>query len=1035
MDEEGIKREIQGIGMKLLEKIFLWGLLLMLGAMVIGGIWIATIDLNDYKEWIGKRFLDASGKELRIDGRIDHGFYPWLEIDLSGISIADPGEAAKMSLDAKRLRLSVKTLPLLLGRTVEIGAFEADSLCVKLRMQDRLEGSVLPETGTEIRQEQEESEDKGDSFFDISSLKLGKLSIKGACLHIDNVSTGNHFALDDIDIEIGAWQFGEPVNLKASTRVSNSIPALQGSVALEGRAEYGEDGQQLDFSVMGMGDFTGDVLPGGKAKAKLDTRIAIDLEEQSVVLEDVDLEIMGLVAQGNARMKGGSDGEAAAAQISLRVSSKDIAVPVAAMGKEALAAQIRKLPDRSMQAQIELNVDADGHAILKPLQLSALGAEVHMEMEAVGGEDWENLVSKGKIQAKGASLPLLMDLASVVLPKDAAYSAYLRKLSKLRQPAQFKIDAAWDVDFPANRLVVKPLKSTMLGVQISGDVRNASNGGLQGSISVQSKNIAAIAKALGLSDAAQNIHGMDLELPFSGDLKSMRFAPLSLQIMISSPHIKGDAAQIDLRAGVELRISEHTVHLRDMTVSGMGLMLQANANVEKFIADPKIAGDFSLAPFDLRNFSRKVGIALPSTAKASALSKLALPKQNFSFGSGGMELPKLQMQLDGSKISGSLKSRRAVASAPWAHEIELHVDRIDLNDYLPPRSQAASSPRKAVATAGESEGDTDAILETLRGLDIDAHLNMDELLVSGVQLREVNLTLKAQGGQLRAAPVRAQLYGGQYSGDVELNLRGKTPMLRVQSNLKGSDIEQLLVALTGSAQVSGRGTVELDLRASGQNISVLRDQLSGTGKLELADGVLRGVDVSGILRQLETLIRERRIADVNAGKQTSFKVAKATLNIQQGVVRSDEFILQTGDVHVSGTGILADLRNQTWDYLFSIKTDEHVSDGKGKMLGGHHIKVRCQGKIKDKRCLPDVEKLLQSILQKYIKERGVELLKDKLSEKLGSKIGDALLGGSKKKQEAPPAPAQNPPREAPKQVDPVEKLKEQGLEKLLEKLF
>ena len=88
----------------------------LLGLVVMGAVVVtlAYLDPNDYKDTIAKNIKEETGRDLRIDGNIGLTFYPWLGLDLEGVSLSNAiGFGEVPFLQTKAIKVRVKLIPLL----------------------------------------------------------------------------------------------------------------------------------------------------------------------------------------------------------------------------------------------------------------------------------------------------------------------------------------------------------------------------------------------------------------------------------------------------------------------------------------------------------------------------------------------------------------------------------------------------------------------------------------------------------------------------------------------------------------------------------------------------------------------------------------------------------------------------------------------------------------------------------------------------------------------------------------------------------
>ena len=82
--------------------------------------------------------------------------------------------------------------------------------------------------------------------------------------------------------------------------------------------------------------------------------------------------------------------------------------------------------------------------------------------------------------------------------------------------------------------------------------------------------------------------------------------------------------------------------------------------------------------------------------------------------------------------------------------------------------------------------------------------------------------MNAEKGLIKLSPVSAKLYGGNYAGEITLDVNGEMPKLDIQSKLDGIETEPLLNDLMGKADLLGIANIDLSLGSKGQDINELK---------------------------------------------------------------------------------------------------------------------------------------------------------------------------------------------------------------------
>ena len=158
----------------------------------------------------------------------------------------------------------------------------------------------------------------------------------------------------------------------------------------------------------------------------------------------------------------------------------------------------------------------------------------------------------------------------------------------------------------------------------------------------------------------------------------------------------------------------------------------------------------------------------------------------------------------------------------------------------------------------------------MRNLDLERQLQIGQLVVSGLQASDLQVGVNASEGEIELAPVSTVLYRGTLDASATISVSGPEPVASLDIDLNQVDLEPLLLDLMDASYLSGRGNVRLAVNGSGSDSTAIQQSLNGNGSIELEDGVLKGVDVASVLRQLETMIRSRRPGSLARGEQTAF---------------------------------------------------------------------------------------------------------------------------------------------------------------------
>ena len=712
-------------------------------------------------------------------------------------------------------------------------------------------------------------------------------------------------------------------------------------------------------------------------------------------------------------------------------------------GKDSTLSQLAKdlsdTADKSFDITTEFNSDlSQGVANVPKLSAKLLGASIEGNVSA-SELNSDNPVTKGQIQANGPDLPSLLQLVGNLQADGDAMVEFGQKLATSQQKA-FDIDTTFDLDPGAGKMNISKLNAKAVGLNINGNM-NSTKQSMDGQFSVKGDQLAGLMTALDQADLGEVLKAIDVNVGIKGNQDAMQLSPLNVKATLSGKHIPNSPVSLILIGDASANLKQQTASIKNLSLKGLGLDLTGNMAVSELDKEANFNGNLSIAPFDLRAFLKQLNQPVPKTADSKVLQKFSL-NSDLSGSKNSIRLNNLNMILDDSELQGDISIDNF---AKPAIQFGIGINGINVDRYLPPESKPKATPETAAAGAAELP------LETLRNLNINGDLVIGDFVYSNIKMKDVKLSLKAKDGKLQFSPARADLYEGSYSGDVSLDATGKQPKLNMKTQFQDILVEPLLTDLTGEANLTGKGNIAMNLSSTGGDVNTLRNTLGGQGEFSLTDGILKGVDIPKILRQVEIKIENKDVLglkNIDKDGETPFDSVTGTLQINSGVVMNQDLALLAPGFEVAGKGMVMNLADQTWKYDMEVEaTEERVESGeKAYNVGGHRIPIRCRGKLAAKDCKPDVGKIVSAVAAKQV-DRKLEKFLDKLSgkEEKAPQEPEAAPPGEAAPAEAPPAetepsPAEQPVEETEKPAakeekkDPVEELKEKAVKELFEGL-
>ena len=333
-----------------------------------------------------------------------------------------------------------------------------------------------------------------------------------------------------------------------------------------------------------------------------------------------------------------------------------------------------------------------------------------------------------------------------------------------------------------------------------------------------------------------------------------------------------------------------------------------------------------------------------------------------------------------------------------------------------PAGQPAATPQ-----GPQPEAEVVVPVDAIRKLNLDGSLAVDKLTIANAALSQARLSLKANAGVLRAAPVAANLYEGRFSGDIELDVNPAIPRLSFNSSLKDIQVEPLFQDVTGQARVRGKGDFSAALSTAGGASAVLKHNLEGRIGMSFNEVAIIGFDLGKHLRQWRRFKAGAPLSlEVKRTEATDLSELSGHAVAQAGIFRMDDLQAKAPAFRLTGKGVLANLRNDAIDYRLDLKVADTGIGVGGKELSellGVDLPVDIKGPLDD----PKVELHWGRAL--------AALFANQIMDLIPLPNVPAILGADEAKDDE----AKDDEKDKGTGLAPVDKLLKKGVNKILKK--
>ncbi|MEJ2220688.1 MAG: AsmA family protein [Desulfobacterales bacterium] len=402
------------------------------------------------------------------------------------------------------------------------------------------------------------------------------------------------------------------------------------------------------------------------------------------------------------------------------------------------------------------------------------------------------------------------------------------------------------------------------------------------------------------------------------------------------------------------------------------LALQLKGKVENPGSKPGIDMALEVKAFSPRKLMAALGQDFPVvTADPKALEQVAL-KASLKGGQTKIAITDGIMKLDESTLKFSLTasdfSRPRLA-------FDLNLDRIDVDRYLPPKSD---KPASADKPAEKIPIDYDP----LRKLILDGRIQIGQLVASRAKIENLLLQIKAQNGIFNLDPLKLNMYQGDVSGDGNFNVQTDTPKSSLNLNVKNVQAGPLLQDVLEKDILEGIANANIKLAMAGDDAPMIKKTLNGDGQVRFNDGAIIGIDLAGMVRNVKSAFGLEQ--KPSQRPRTDFAELTAPFRIRKGLVHTPQTSLKSPLIRIIAAGD-AHLVKETLDFRVEPKVVGTIKgQGDTEQRSGLMVPVLVTGTFSKPKFAPDLAGVAKKQLEETILgsgQEGQKLDKENIQEK------------------------------------------------------
>jgi AsmA protein len=238
-----------------------------------------------------------------------------------------------------------------------------------------------------------------------------------------------------------------------------------------------------------------------------------------------------------------------------------------------------------------------------------------------------------------------------------------------------------------------------------------------------------------------------------------------------------------------------------------------------------------------------------------------------------------------------------------------------------------------------------------------------EIIYEQVKISPAQVQATLSGGKLNATLADFNVYGGAGKAAVAIDASSATPTYEVKISLVKFDAYPFLRATANFQSIEGKGTIALDLNATGESQSAIMSALGGEAKLEFVDGAISGVNIAKMLRNLGTGIVEGWQG--GEAETTDFASLGASFKVAQGKATTDDLHLVGPLVRMKGAGTV-DLPAKRLNFRVEPQLVASLEGQGGKQdFAGLGVPVMVTGSWGSPKIYPDIKGILENPTAAY----------------------------------------------------------------------
>lgn len=265
---------------------------------------MTLINPNNFKSQISSAVQNNTGRTLVINGDIKWSFFPWLGLKVNQIAVGNaPGFGQQPFAQLGEADVDVKLFPLFFGK-VQIGAVTLKDLTVNLTENNQGQNNwsdltaKSKQSNTSAAQTAVAAPVAGAKKM--VDLHISKVDIINANINYQNQQIGQVVQLSKLNLSSNNVNLNSPFPAKLNFNFTSNKPLVNGNVDFSSVFTLNPNQQQYQLADLKLnGSLLGKPYMNGKLPFSLKANVNTDLNQQTLNISDINLNLANMQADGN----------------------------------------------------------------------------------------------------------------------------------------------------------------------------------------------------------------------------------------------------------------------------------------------------------------------------------------------------------------------------------------------------------------------------------------------------------------------------------------------------------------------------------------------------------------------------------------------------------------------------------------------------------------------------------------------------------------------------------------------------------------